>query len=235
MINRFLLLFSFIVLPAFASGTHPSSFNVAKRLLTDKIYHDYTETFYCGCDFTWKGRRGEPDLDNCGYQVRRQEVRANRIEWEHVVPAWQMGHQRQCWQEGGRKNCSRDPEYRIMEADMHNLTPAIGEVNGDRSNYRFSQWNGEHGAFYGQCEMKVDFKQRTAEPPARARGAIARIYLYMHEQYDFTLAKAQKQLMQAWHRQYPVDTWECVRDRRIATIQGNHNRFVQQACRVAGL
>nr|WP_246616432.1 endonuclease [Thaumasiovibrio subtropicus] len=224
-----------MITPTLLAATHPTSFSAAKRLLTSEIYHDHTQSFYCDCEFTWNGRRGEPDLNSCGYTVRKQERRANRIEWEHVVPAWQMGHQLQCWQEGGRKACGKDPQFRLMESDMHNLTPAIGEVNGDRSNYRFSQWNGDHGAFYGQCEMKVDFKQRSAEPPARARGAIARTYFYMNERYQFTLAKAQRQLLQAWDKQYPVDVWECERDKRIARVQGNHNPYVQQACMAAGL
>lgn len=53
---------------------------------------------------------GKVDLASCGYQVRKQQNRAERIEWEHIVPAWVFGHQRQCWQQGGRKNCvSSDP------------------------------------------------------------------------------------------------------------------------------
>ncbi|MGO7631757.1 endonuclease, partial [Rhizobium ruizarguesonis] len=66
-------------------------------------------------------------------------------------------------QKGGRKNCSKnDQQFRLMEADLHNLTPAIGEVNGDRSNFNFSQWNGVDGVSYGRCEMQVNFKQRKA-------------------------------------------------------------------------
>ncbi|WP_411020426.1 endonuclease, partial [Salmonella sp. ZJLS19Sal_0228] len=81
-----------------------------------------------GCDIQWQGKKGTPDLKGCGYQVRKQEKRASRIEWEHVVPAWQFGHQLQCWQQGGRKQCSRhDTAFKRMEADLHNLTPAIGE------------------------------------------------------------------------------------------------------------
>ncbi len=30
-----------------------------------------------------------------------------------------------------------------MEADLHNLVPAVGEINGDRSNYRFGMISGE--------------------------------------------------------------------------------------------
>ncbi len=112
--------------------------------------------------------KGVIDLESCGYKVRKNENRASRVEWEHVVPAWQFGHQRQCWQEGGRKNCAKDPEYRKMESDMHNLQPAVGEVNGDRGNFMYSQWNGGEGQ-YGQCTMKVDFKDKIAEPlPALA-------------------------------------------------------------------
>ena len=84
-----------------------------------------------------------------------------------MVPAWQFGHQLQCWQDGGRKNCNKDATYRQIETDLHNLQPAIGEVNGDRNNFMYSQWNGGEGQ-YGQCPMKVDFKNKQAEPPARA-------------------------------------------------------------------
>ncbi len=112
-----------------------------------------------------------PDLTSCGYQVRKNSERASRIEWEHVVPAWSFGHQRQCWQDGGRKNCVKDPVYRRMESDLHNLQPAIGEVNGDRGNFMYGQWSGGEQQ-YGQCAMKVDFKNKLAEPPAPVHGSI---------------------------------------------------------------
>ena len=41
------------------------------------------------------------------------------------------------WKDGGRKACSKDPIFNKMEADMHNLVPAIGELNADRSNFRY--------------------------------------------------------------------------------------------------
>lgn len=34
---------------------------------------------------------------------------------------------------------------------------------------------------YGQCQAKVDFSERTFEPPAHARGDVARIYWYMRD------------------------------------------------------
>ena len=67
-------------------------------------------------------------------------------------------------------------------------------------------------------------------PPDRAKGSIARTYLYMSQEYGFKLSKQQNQLMTAWNKLYPVDTWECERERRIFKIQGNHNPFVFKAC-----
>lgn len=223
-----------LLLPAFFAHSlslnnyHQNSFGQAKEYAA-KINADAPGSFYCGCKITWKGKKGIPDLASCGYQPRKNASRANRIEWEHVVPAWTFGHQRQCWQNGGRKQCAKDAGYRRIETDLHNLQPAIGEVNGDRGNFMYSQWNGsEHQ--YGQCEMKIDFKNKLAEPPARARGAIARTWLYMRDQYQISMSKQQTQLMNVWNKLYPATAWECERDNRIARVQGNHNPYVQQAC-----
>ena len=194
-----------------------------------KVNADVPGDFYCGCKITWQGKKGIPDLESCGYKIRKNEVRATRIEWEHVMPAWQFGHQLQCWQDGGRKNCAKDPEYRKVESDMHNLQPAVGEVNADRSNFMFGQWNGGENQ-YGQCTMKIDFKNKLAEPPVRARGTIARTYFYMRDQYKLSLSRQQTQLFEAWDKLYPVTDWECERDKRIAKIQGNNNPYVLRAC-----
>ncbi len=187
-------------------------------------------SFYCGCDIRLNGKRWEVDFSSCGYQVRKQISRAERIEWEHLVPAWEFGHQLQCWQQGGRKNCAKnDSLFARMESDLHNLVPAIGEVNGDRSNFRFSQWNSKSGQ-YGQCDMTIDFKARRAQPPAHTRGAIARSYLYMKQEYGLKIASAQLKLFEAWDKSYPVDTIECQRDALIAETQGNHNPYVARSC-----
>nr|WP_256260811.1 endonuclease [Shewanella sp. NIFS-20-20] len=225
------LLLSLILLaPAHGSGQHPRNFTQAKKI-AQQMYLQLgpLQSFYCGCDIYVENNKWSPSFNACGYQVRKQVQRANRIEWEHIVPAWAFGHQRQCWQDGGRKHCRRDAEFVKMEADLHNLVPAIGEVNGDRSNYRFSDWNATPQQ-YGQCQMFIDFSDRKVQPPATSRGAIARTYLYMQQTYDLKIAKIQLQLFHAWDRKTPVTAPECRRDRAIAQQQGNHNPFVQSRC-----
>lgn len=204
----------------------PGSFRQAKQL-AEEIYADHPRTFYCGCDYRREGRKLRPQPASCGYRLRKSQTRATRIEWEHVVPAWAFGHQRQCWQQGGRRACRKDPEFRRMEADLHNLVPAIGELNGDRSNFRFGLLEGEPRR-YGQCDFEVDFKARVAEPAEAIRGDIARIYLYMADRYRLRLSRQQRRLFEAWHRTDPVDDWERQRNQRIRAIQGNGNPYVER-------
>ena len=181
-------------------------------------------SFYCNCDYDFETG---PDLASCGYQIRKQPKRANRIEWEHVMPAYDFGRQRQCWQDGGRRNCrSTDPVFRQAEADLVNLVPSVGEVNGDRSNMRYGMVTNADAFQYGQCQAKVSFDERTFEPPAAVRGDVARTYWYMRDTYGITISRQQQQLFNAWAAQDPVDEWELLRNQRIAAIQGTGNPYV---------
>jgi len=201
------------------------SFSKSKRILAE-IYAEQPVSFYCGCDYKKQGKKLVPDLDSCGYDPRKNAKRAKRIEWEHVMPAWAFGHQLQCWQDGGRKNCRKNPNFKQMEADMHNLVPAVGEVNGDRSNYRYGMLEGERRA-YGACDVEIDFKARKAEPAPVLRGDIARTYFYMADTYGVRLSKQQRRLFEAWAKQDPVDDWERKRNRMIEVKQGNRNPYVE--------
>lgn len=207
----------------------PQTFDRAKIELRQYVYHDQNAAgaFYCGCKWTWTGRSGgRVDLGSCGYEVRADRNRAERIEYEHIVPASHYGRARQCWQNGGRKNCNAtDPVFNAMEADMHAITVAEGEANMDRSNFDFGMLPAIKPQ-HGQCPIKVDFKGRTVEPRDEIKGQIARTYFYFHDRYNLTMSRQQQQLMMAWHKQFPVTEWERERDRRIAKRMGHHNPFV---------
>jgi len=209
-----------------AHAEPPTSFSQAKRMAAE-LYKGHEKTFYCGCKYGYQGKKLVPDQSECGYEPRvpitrsgKPNARAVRIEWEHVVPAYWFGHQRKCWQEGGRKACKKDPEFSKMEADLMNLVPAIGELNGDRSNYRYGMIEGEARA-YGKCDFEVDFKGKRAEPPPEVRGDIARIYFYMRDKYGLKMSKQQTQLMNAWDKGDPVSAEEAARVKRIKAVQGN--------------
>ena len=221
-----------------AQNTQITSFSKSKRLLL-KLYKDNPVTLYCGCSF--KGKK--PDLSSCGYIPKKNNKRANRIEWEHVVPAhtfgqsfseWRRGHSK-CVTKKGKKFKGRrcagkmNKEYRRMQADMFNLYPAIGEVNGRRSNYSMAIIKGEKREF-GKCDVEI--KSRKVEPRDEIRGEIARTYLYMDSVYPGRgiISKKNRKLFDAWNQSDPVDEWECERSKMIEKIQGNRNEVVMMRC-----
>jgi len=61
------------------------------------------------------------DRNSCGYVPRneltkkgKENERANRIEWEHIMPAENFGKHLTCWKDGGRKACSKDKTFYVM-------------------------------------------------------------------------------------------------------------------------
>lgn len=209
----------------------PTTFTEAKIVAKRNVFFDQADgqvgELYCGCNWQWVGKSGgRVDGASCGFVSRKQPVRAKRTEWEHIVPAWQFGHQRQCWQNGGRKNCvSTDPVFRMMEADLFNLYPSIGEVNGDRANFNYGMVSGPPSQ-YGACTTKIDFDTKTAEPRDEVKGLVARTTFYMFDRYNLNMSRQQQQLLMAWSKQHPVSSWELERNDRISKIIGHTNPFV---------
>lgn len=226
-----LSLFLATLLITSAHATAPDTFVDAKVIAKQKVYFDQNTSaqgdLYCGCRWEWVGKSGgRIDAPSCGFQARKQETRGERTEWEHIVPAWTFGHQRQCWQNGGREHCvADDPVFRAMEADLFNLYPAVGEVNGDRANFNYGMAQAVQQQ-YGRCPTKVDFQERVAEPRDDVKGLVARVTFYMFDRYALNMSRQQQQLLMAWDQQHPVTAWERQRDQRIASVMGHANPFV---------
>ncbi|KJG37783.1 endonuclease I [Photobacterium angustum] len=245
------LLYAFII-SALASGANASeprgntqfdSFNKSKKWMY-KIYSHNPRTFYCDAEF--KNRK---IISDHGFSTDIYQKRALRTEAEHVVPAENFGRSFKEWRDGhpscidqkgrafkGRKCAEKSNRlYRLMQSDMYNLVPAIGAVNAARKNYNFTMLPKTQNSIrsFGTCAMLISSKDRKAQPPLNARGAIARTYLYMQYAYPrYNMSRQQKQLMAAWDRAYPVTDWECKRSLAIERVQGNTNPIVKSRCNV---
>jgi deoxyribonuclease-1 len=224
----------------------PSSFESAKRVLYEQVYADHRVTFYCGC--TYSPER-QVDLASCGLEALADKPRAQRIEAEHIFPAAQFGNFRACWRNpgdfpecvkstgktvSGRECCQKvDPVFEAAHNDLFNLVPAVGEVNGKRSDYNWGMVSGEKREF-GVCNFEVDSSIRRVEPSETIQGDIARTMFYMEDIYGFRLSDQDRQLFAAWSRQDPPDAWEVERNRRIKAIQGKGNRFIENYAALFG-
>ena len=223
---------------SFSQNQTINNFSNSKKILL-KIHKNNPYTFYCGCSYKNK----TPNLSSCGYKIFKNNKRAKRIEFEHIVPASRFGKKFQSWTKGhlncvknngkkykGRK-CSRkvDENFRLIEADMYNLQPTIGEVNQLRKNFKMSIISGEK-RFFGKCDVEI--KNNKIEPPDNVRGDIARTYLYMSETYPsyINLSYIEQDLFNLWEKQDPVDKWECKRYKLIKKIQKSENYILAKKC-----
>jgi len=183
--------------------------------------HKGQPTLYCGCE--WANKK--PELDTCGLESF-EGFRWDRTEAEHVVLTSVIGEQFSCWDVGGRDYClDNDLEFRSAHNDLHNLYPAVGQINLVRSNNSMGLIKDEDRE-YGSCDFEIDVEADRVEPRPEVRGDIARIYFYMEWQHGISLSKGQRHLFKAWAAADPVSPWELERDEAIAKKQGGHNPFV---------
>ncbi|OBU25600.1 endonuclease I family protein [Photobacterium aquimaris] len=232
---------------SFASGitgnTHNDSFNKAKKIMQHQIYTQPTnmKTLYCNAQFDSRKNITLPT----GFINQKWKKRALRWEAEHIVPMENIGRSFKEWREGSPqcvdkkgksfkgRNCASkvSKQYRYIQADLHNLSPAIGSVNAAHSNYRWAMMPNAKSIF-GSCDFRYDTKKRIAQPPENSRGEVARASMYMEYSYPmYRLSSQQKKMMQAWDKQDPVSSWECERNAKIKAIQGNDNPFVSKHCK----
>jgi len=225
-----------LTLLTIALSLNAVSFSKSKKLLLKKVYYDNQTTFYCENPYEIKRVKGKEKTliiqDEQYYTPRNKyyksgeiNTRAQRVEWEHVMPAHNFGKHLPCWRDGGRKACRKDKTFKIMEADMHNLVPAIGEVNGDRSNYRYGA-NKPNAKQYENCQFEVDFKAKRVFVKEDIKGDIARTYFYMSDRYNVKLSKQERKMMEAWDKEDPISKWERIKNKRIEKIQGNINQYI---------
>ena len=237
-ISVFLTIYFFSICFANTGNVSIVSFSKSKKILR-KIHEKNPITFYCQCKY----HSDKPDWKSCGYKPKKDNKRASRIEWEHILPASHFGIKFDTWKQGhakcinkkgktykGRK-CTEKiyVKYRKMQADLYNLQPAIGELNGLRSNYQISLIKGEKREF-GKCDVEI--KNKKFEPSENVRGDIARIYMYMELNYPkyIKFNKDIKKLILKWDQNDPVSSWECFRSKIIKQYQGNINNILKVKC-----
>lgn len=216
--------------------TVAGSWGTTKKWARDTVYEGATTTFYCGCDYTPSGRSGGTiDQGSCDYDGSDESHahRADRLEWEHVVPASLMPARGfACWNEGlpecdegGRECCEKhDLNVRLMIFDLHNLVPSIGQPNALRSNKRYGLVDGEDHKL-GDCDF--EWTSDLTEPADGVRGDAARTWLYFVDQHGLELRSGELVMYMGWSNSDPPTSAEFERNDRIREKQGNGNPFVE--------
>lgn len=167
----------------------------------------------------------------CNEQFRTHEP----VNIEHVYAASWMARALGC---SSRTACRRHPLHKVrfghMEADMHNLFPAMAGLNSARSDRHFATIDGESGPL-PTCDFEVDKAAGTVEPHAEIRGDIARAIFYMHREYNLPIPFEMTAMLKQWHKDDPPSTEEIWRNDTIERLQGTRNPFIDTQSLADGL
>lgn len=190
----------------------PADYQTARALMWNTLYADGGRTLYCDQQF---GPR-----------------RPKNINIEHVFPMSWVAWHLSC---GQRNDCRRSSdEFNRIEADLHNLWPALKNINKARRSHPFGIIKGENHFLRG-CDFELDERRRVVEPRPQVRGEIARTMFYMADRYGLEIRPAQGKLLKQWSRQDPVDAEEKRRNDAIERIQGNRNPYIDDPTLVDAL
>lgn len=219
------------------ANQEPSNFSQSKKWLK-KITKQYPPyAFYTDCKFNiTKTKSGnlsvKTDTASCDVDKLGNVDRFKRGEAEHLSPASYHGYGLSCWKNGGRKNCRRtSDEFNIVEADPINLQYALGNVNADRSNYKFAEfpYNHQHHNYTGNRDIYFDDRRDLFEPPEKNKGWIGRVHLYMNDKYGVEYRGDYLAMMERW-AQLPPNQWECDYNRLVKRDWGFDNKFTTAVC-----
>ncbi len=210
---RIVFLLVLLTGPAVAGQTSIPDYETARdKFFYKKLYPKGGFTLYCGVWFAVEVRSGVV-TKSLGLNV------------EHVYPASWMKETAGCPGQTRDQCRATSQAFNFMEADLHNLYPAISFVNQARSNFRFADIPGEEH-MYEDCDFERDKSTKVAEPRPAARGNIARAIFHMHKEYGLPVHPSMRALLLGWHEADPVSPVEKRRNDKIEELQGTRNPFI---------
>lgn len=185
---------------AYALVSHADYRKLVEDDFWKKIYPDGGLTFYCQIPFS----KASPVL-NVG----------------HIYSTAWISESLGCRSE--RTCMHTNTRYEEILSDMHNMVPVNAYQHLKLKNAIF----GELDNSLEPNECGVRKRHHLIEPREDVKGDIARIYFYMHYNYQLPL-NSNYAFMKEWHRSDPPDAAEKAKNTRIKQAQGNGNPFIEQ-------
>ena len=198
-----LLIYSNISL---ADQTVIPNYNKARDVFWNKLYPKGNWTIYCGVRFN----------------NRKETVDGRKLSIEHVYPQSWVSKAMGCNSVSSCRKTNKKFNYAV--ADLHNMYPALRNVNSSRGNSLLSIIEGESWK-YKDCDFER-IKGMT-EPREIARGNLARSILYMSSEYNLPIPEEMISIVSEWDKNDPVSTHELRRNNIIYKLQSTKNKHIR--------
>ena len=167
-------------------------------------------------------------FNKCSYVPRKAGKKNSVPDIEHIAAAsWYPSITDQpCWKEN-RNNCAKDnAAFNNFYTDLHNLYPALAEINRDRSNRRWC--DSKLKPTYGKTGFILDLNADCVTPPNNKKGDVARVMLYMNQQHHLNLSEQDIRLFNRWSANDKVNNEEVQRNTLVFHIQHTCNLFISK-------
>lgn len=217
---------------SFADQESISAYNAKARAFLYSLYFNTSAQnsadIYCGIRFKVEDPEGK--------------TRASWLSAEHAYAAKWMVDYLGC---GEREACRKAADTKIKkrfnhaEADLHNLWPALVNLNSARGDKLLAEIPGDEtkevqiGSKTFSCEFQSDPDH--IEPRKIVRGNLARSIFYMCKEYGFPVDPDMLTVLKKWNRDDPPTQAEKARNNKIEKIQGTRNPFIDKPSRATKL
>ena len=146
---------------------------------------------------------------------------ADRISVEQIYDKRRLAQHFGC---RSSRLCENNPQFADIRKDSHALFPVTRRAELDRRRTLFGDLP-DTSTKNEKCGYKQSFQ--VFEPPASAKGDVARAMLYLHERYELPLLGT-LEMYQRWNREDPVTEEERRRNNVIEQQHGNRNPFIDE-------
>lgn len=223
-----------LLLAAASPYPQPKSFSHATKIFK-QIDFDYARTAFTDEVYSY-------DPTTCMDRITVQSScfkKESEVEFIRIVPEEMMGKTRRCWSEkictnlsgkpySGPACCRKsDERYQAYDRDIFNIIPVTKELAKAIKGYRYTETKEISRKL---CSLVFSDEKKTVEPPLFMKGNIARVYLYMNEQYALNLPYEEQMLYLKWHALDPVDAKECAVHEQVRKLQGRTNPWIRSSC-----
>jgi len=184
--------------------SEPKSFSQAVNIYK-KMDFDYTRT-----GFTDEVYKYDPTT--CMDKLYLENDHKKTVVFTRIVPEERVLETRQC---GVEKICVK-----------YNGTPFKGALCCRKVDEVYTKYDRD---LLNIMPLRKDKLKDMSNPPLRAKGNIARVYLYMNAQYGLGLSYAEQLRYLKWHQLDPADEKECSIYQQIFELQGRENPWIRSS------
>jgi endonuclease I len=115
------------------------------------------------------------------------------------------------------------PGFESSRSDIYHLLPCEIGINGKRGNLPFAECPGEPENNSGRVS---ELCGSHFEVPEQQKGMTARAMFYVSVSYNIAIDAGQEKILREWNKKFPPTATEIERSKRVQTVQGNINPFV---------